>query len=140
MSVYVVDASVAVKWFLLEVHNEAAFRLRNPSYSLHVPALFTLEFGNIVCKKIRRGEITLDEGLVMLQDTRRIPMQHHPDEALFPHAFELANQTRRSLYDCLYLALAVLLNGKLVTADRKFYDALQPGPLSKHLCWVEDLP
>ena len=140
MSVYVVDASVAVKWFLLEVHSEAAFRLRNPSYSLHGPALFTLEFGNIVCKKIRRGEITPDEGLVMLQDMRRIPMQHHPNEVLFPSAFALANQTRRSLYDCLYLTLAVRLDGELVTADRKLYDALQADSVSKNLCWVEDLP
>ena len=140
MSVYVVDASVAVKWFLLEVHSDAAFRLRDPSYTLHVPAFFILEFGNVVCKKIRRGEITLEESLVMLQDVHHIPMQHHPDEALFPRAFELANETRHSLYDCLYLALAVLLGGKLVTADRKFYDALQIDFLSKHLCWVEDLP
>jgi predicted nucleic acid-binding protein len=53
MSLYIVDASVAVKWFLPEPYTDAASRLCHPDYQLHVPALFDLEFSNIVCKKIR---------------------------------------------------------------------------------------
>jgi len=48
----IVDANVAIKWFLPEIHKNEALRLLNPRYSLHVPNLFLLEFGNVVCKKV----------------------------------------------------------------------------------------
>jgi predicted nucleic acid-binding protein len=54
----VVDASVAVKWFLPEIHWEAAWRLRDSQIALQVPAFFELEFGNVLCKKVRRGELS----------------------------------------------------------------------------------
>lgn len=47
MSRYVVDASVAIKWFLPEIHSEEALRLRISRDRLHVPALMTLELGNV---------------------------------------------------------------------------------------------
>ena len=36
--------------------------------------------------------------------------------------------------------LAKFLGSEMVTADRKFYDALAGGPSSRYLRWVEDLP
>lgn len=67
-------------------------------------------------------------------------MPLHPWRSHIDCAYRLAQETRRSLYDCLCLALAVLMEGEMVTADRKFYDALQNGPYAAHLLWVEDLP
>ena len=32
-----------------------------------------------------------------------------------------------------------LLDGRMVTADRRFYDGLHEGPARKHLLWVGDL-
>jgi predicted nucleic acid-binding protein len=55
-----------------------------------VPAFFTLEFGNILCKKVRRGEISVDESEVMLQTLHALPLHRHADDLLFPLAFELA--------------------------------------------------
>jgi predicted nucleic acid-binding protein len=54
-------------------------------------------------------------------------------------AFELALETNSSIYDCLYLALAETLKCRMVTADRRFFQALQKGSLSSHLLFVEDL-
>lgn len=56
MSLYVVDAYVAVKWFVLEIHNEAALRLRHSAYQLHVPNFFLLEFGNSVIQIVTYEE------------------------------------------------------------------------------------
>ncbi len=50
MSHYVVDASVAVKWFVPEAHSDSALRLRDQAHTLHVPAFFTLEFANACAK------------------------------------------------------------------------------------------
>jgi predicted nucleic acid-binding protein len=62
-----------------------------------------------------------------------------PFRVLRDSTFELANQVARSVCDCLYLALAIALDGQLATADRKFYNAVMVTPLSEYLIWVEDL-
>lgn len=140
MSRYVVDASVAIKWFIPEIHSEAALRLRRSRYRLHIPALMTLEFGNVLAKKIRRGELTRAEGDVVLKELKQLPLQRHADERLFPVAYQLALDTQRSVYDCLYLALAEAVDGIMITADRKFYSSLAGGSYGRRVLWVEDLP
>ena len=138
MKIYVVDACVAIKWFVPEIHKDAARRLRNPSYQLHVPNLFLMEFGNIVCKKLRRKEIRFEVSNLIINQIQNVSLEWHQDDGLFPKAFEIANKTERS--DCLYLSLAVLLEGKMVTADWRFYDALKNGDYAERLLWVEDIP
>ena len=64
----------------------------------------------------------------------------HTWQSVYSDAFDLAIATQRSLYDCVYLALAIELDGLLVTADRKFYDAPQAGTLAGRLLWIEQLP
>lgn len=140
MSGYVVDASVAIKWFIPEIHSEAAVQACRLGQRLHVPGLLTLELGNVIAKKIRREELTRADGETILRELRRLPLQRHADERLFPTAYELALDTRRSLYDCLYLALAEAVDGRLITADRKFFNAVAGGSYDRRLVWVEDLP
>ena len=140
MSRYVVDASVAIKWFIPEIHSEDALRVRYSHYRLHVPASITLELGNVLAKNIRRGEITRDEGNVILKELKQLPLQRHADERLFPAAYRLALDTQRSVYDCLYLALAEVIDGVMITADQKFYSSLTGGSYGRRVLWVEDLP
>ena len=45
MNTYVVDANVAIKWFVPEIYQEAARRLRQSDYVLQVPDFLFLEFG-----------------------------------------------------------------------------------------------
>jgi predicted nucleic acid-binding protein len=137
---YVVDASVVLKWFVPEIHSEAAVRLQDSTHRLHAPAFLLLELGSVVAKKIRRGELSREEGEAILKNLWNVPLQRHPDERLFRSAYALALETRRSLYDCLYLALAGVLDSSVVTADRKFHTALSNGPYRHRILWVEDLP
>jgi predicted nucleic acid-binding protein len=136
----IVDANVAIKWFLPEIHKHEALRLLNPVSSLHVPSLFLLEFGNVVVKKLRRHEISLEVAHQVIAKVQTIPLKWHPDAPLFPKAFQIANDTYRSLYDCLYLSLALAIDGQMVTADLKFYESLKTGPYANRLLWVEDIP
>lgn len=140
MNRYVVDASVGIKWFLPEIHSEAASRLQFLNGSLHVPAFFHLEIGSVLSKRIRRDELTQKEGEAILKELKQIPLQKHSDERLFKPAFALALQTKQSLYDCLYLALAETIDSWVVTADRKFYSSLESGEYGQRILWVEDLP
>jgi predicted nucleic acid-binding protein len=57
VSRYVVDASVAVKWYLPEPESDAAGRLLDPEHDLIAPDLLFAEVGNALWKRWRRGEI-----------------------------------------------------------------------------------
>lgn len=140
MTRYVVDASVGIKWFLPEIRSEAAGRLPLLNASLHVPAFFHLELGNVLSKRIRRDELTPKEGEAILQELQRVSLQKHSNERLMNPAFALAIQTKRSFCDCLYLALAEAIDGQVVTADRKFCSSLAASHYGKRILWVEDLP
>jgi predicted nucleic acid-binding protein len=134
----VVDASVAIKWFVPEVHSIAAARLLDPDFILSAPDLIGPEFANTVWKKVRREEIAPDDALEILNAFGGLGVEIYPSDALVIPALELALAIDRTVYDSLYLALAIAHNGVLVTADRKFHAAVTASPLASHISWVED--
>jgi predicted nucleic acid-binding protein len=139
MSIYIVDASVGIKWYVQEVDTTFALRVTSKHHELHAPDFFLIETDNILCKRIRRGELApMDVGEIR-RLLRNIPMKIHAVPEFQDEAFDLAVRTRRSIYDCLYLALAVRLGGQMVTADRRFYDSLGKEPLGKYVAWVGDV-
>lgn len=140
MSLYIVDASVAAKWFLREAHRVDAWRLFAPGNRLHAPDFALLELDNLFCKRLRRGELSEEDAREARMLLRQMPLRLAPTASLRDQSFEIAVETRRSPYDCLYLALAVQLGGPMVTADRRFFDAVAPWPLADHVLWVEDVP
>jgi predicted nucleic acid-binding protein len=140
VSHFVVDASVAIKWFLPEVHGEAALRLLEDDHNLLVPDLLFPEIGNALWKRVRRGEATPEEANATLEAFVSLPLEVYPSPPLLPPALEIACRVRRSVYDSLYLAVAVLRQCQMVTADRRFHNALKNGPFSANLLWVADIP
>ncbi len=107
---------------------------------MHAPELIAPEFGNIIWKKIRRGELTEKQGREIIEAFLSVPMLKYPTTPLLEVAFIGALQTAQTVYDWTYLALAVSLNCQMATADEKFYQAIQNGALAKHILWVEDIP
>ena len=120
MSLYVVDSSVAAKWFFPEPHSDKALELLDDRHELHAPDLLLMEVDSVVCKRIRTREITVRIGREIRAAVRQTPMRLHPSESLLEPAFELAVASRQSVYDCVFLALAVLLRARMVTADQRF--------------------
>ena len=140
MRAYIIDASVVVKWFIPEEHSEPALRIKDSDARLHAPAFLTLEVGNVLSKKRRRGELTAQDAEDIWRAFRRAPIRRHADEMLVLAAFDLAQHTKQSLYDSLYLALAMQLNQSFLTADRKFYNGLRHSEYHGRLLWIEDFP
>ena len=140
MSEFVVDASVAVKWFVPETGSKTASTLLDDAHDLHVPDLLFPEFGNILWKKVNRGELTLDDALTALQGLQAAGLELHATEPLLEPALRLGSETGRTVYDCLYVALAIGLDVRLVTADERLYNALQSTRHASHLMRVHDLP
>lgn len=134
----VVDASVVIKWFVPEVHAEAARRLLREDVELFAPDLLRAEVGNVLWKKRRSGEIDEATGRAILADLRRFPVQIVDSDTFLEAAWELAVRLDRSFYDSLYLALAHSLGYPLVTADLRLYNSLKATPNDMDLLWVED--
>jgi len=139
MNRYVVDASVAVKWYLPEIHDADARRLLTGGGDLLVPDLIFSEVGNILWKRVRSGQILETEAQTVLQSLGALSLSVAPSWPLVLPALAIACQTQRTVYDCLYLALAVRESAVMVTADEKFHNALQATPLVSHILWVEDI-
>jgi predicted nucleic acid-binding protein len=135
---YVIDTSVAIKWYLPEVYQAEAQRFLDPAYDRHAPDFVHAELGSVLLKKVRRGEITADEGRRYLGQLAAAPLLTHEALPPRPVAFEVAMQIGCSFYDGLFLALAVQLGGRLVTADDKLYKKVRGGPFDPWALWVAD--
>jgi predicted nucleic acid-binding protein len=141
MSVAVVDASVGLKWFVPEVHSAEARLWRNGPDELHTLAFFfDLEIANVLWKKIRRAEVARADADLILGQLPSLPVTRHPEAPLLTSAFDLASRTQRTVYDCLYLALAVQLGGRMVTADQRLFNSLAGTPWAPSIRWVADVP
>lgn len=139
MSEFVVDASVGIKWFLPEIHSGPARSLLPGSHFLIVPELFFPEFGNILWKKVRRGELSDAEAREVLEALGTIGLRTVSSEHLITPALEIALETECTVYDALYVALAVTREVALVTADRRLYDRISVSPLARYVIWVDDV-
>jgi predicted nucleic acid-binding protein len=140
LSHWVVDASVALKWFLPEVYSDEAIRLLRDDYLLFAPDLIWAEFGKVLWKKWRQREIEADVARRVLEDFRRFPIEVRSSDTLLASAWTIAEEFHRTVYDSLYLALAESQGYRLVTADHRFYSSLKDSRLGPMLLKVEDLP
>jgi len=139
----VLDASVAVKWYVPEVHSEKALSLleaqRSADLAIHVPDLFLAEAGNILWKKVRRGEISERDAGEISRALLSLPKTVYPTEALLAASLELACRLGRTVYDSLYLALAALLDAPLITADQRLFRGLAQAGWRPLVRWIGDL-
>lgn len=141
MSGFVVDASVALKWYLPEPHSQHALRLRKGSLPLDAPDLLHAEVANALWKRVQRSELATDEAASIAAALAAMPVETHPARLLAAAALQIACATRLTVYDSLYLATALLTDRPLVTADRRLYDvARRTSPLRRRVLWIEDVP
>jgi predicted nucleic acid-binding protein len=108
VKLYVPDASVAAKWFLPETQEGLVPEARRilegyaeGSIGLLVPDLFWVEIGSICWKAVRIGRMSRSSA----------------EEAI-------ASDFKRTVYDAIYVALAIATNRILITADERLANAL----------------
>lgn len=139
MSAWVVDASVAVKWYVDEPQALAARRLMADGVELSVPDLFFAEVGNALAKKCRRGELSATEAGAVAGLLDAFPLEVVATQSLFKAGIAIALRQRCSMFDAIYVALAEELDVPLVTADQSLINALRGGLLADRVCRLEDL-
>ncbi len=140
MTRVVVDASLAVKWFIPEELSADARMFLAAEYELLAPDLLWAELGNALWKKHRRRELDPRTARRLLRDFSRIPIEYHASQRWTETALELAIQHGVTVYDGLYLALATGSGCRLVTADRRLHEACREGPLRRFVEWVRGIP
>ena len=139
MSRFVVDASVAVKWLVPEIHTQEAELLLDSTHVLLAPELLYAEVGNALWKRVRRRELSGEEASLVLGALHRFTLEVTPTRALVNSALELALQADCTVYDGLYLALAIHDECRLVTADSRLRSAASRHGFARHIAWLPTL-
>jgi predicted nucleic acid-binding protein len=125
MKPLVVDASVAIKWFIPEKGSIEAIKLFTGRHRLFAPDIIRPEIGNILWKLHTRRLLTSDEAFQIIGDFLSMPIEICSSDSLMTSAFEIAVATGRTVYDSLYLAAAVERNAFMMTADQRLANALE---------------
>jgi len=131
MTMFVLDASVAVKWFLPPEHErltaEALALLKKfvqADVGFIVPDLFWAEIGSAFWKAIRLGRFDEASSKGAFRYLAACDLPVYPTFALLDKAFDIANTYERSVYDSLYVALAMETKSQLITGDERLANAL----------------
>ena len=141
--IYVVDASVVVKWFLPGSDNAAAdFLLEkflNDEADLIAPDVLLLEIASALWKRVvLRDELTAEEATLVYRDLPTMPLSLIATETLAESAFQLAMKHKHPVYDSLYCTLAKERRCDFVTADQTLVNKFGGDfPFVRHLSAIK---
>jgi len=124
--VFILDASVAVKWYVKEEMRDIALKLKDHFVSelidLEAPSLILYELGNAL--RHHPGSTATDCAEAVRQLRNIGLILHELDDNLIDEAATLAYKEKITFYDGVYVALAKILETKLVTADANLIDQI----------------
>ena len=126
---FLVDASVAIKWFVPETLHIEALSLLDGAEQLQAPDLLVVEVANIAWKKAIKGEISDEEARRIVTAIPRFFHVIHPSSDYAERALEIARSLRHPVYDCFYLACAEEAGTPLITADERLCRAVEGNSL-----------
>ena len=125
----VVDSNVLAYLYLPGEHTSAAEALleRDPAWAS--PILWRSEFRNILAGYLRRKDISFEQAVSLQQEAESL-LAGCEFEVESRKVLELARDSDCSAYDCEFIALAMKLDTKLFTMDKKLLQAFPNCALS----------
>jgi predicted nucleic acid-binding protein len=120
VSAVVVDASVAVAWFVEEDGSALARQLATSGHGLIAPDFLLLELASSFARRAAAGSVPRGfaaETIRVLRRRQEVVLR--ATEPLLAQAATLAEELPHPLHDCLYLALAQREGAWLATFDRR---------------------
>ena len=131
MTRWVVDASVAMKWCLPAMDEElvpqATHLLDSYSRSLSqfvVPDLFWPEFANGLWKAVWRKKIDQPWAERAFAKVADLDIPTASTFGFIPQALQLAERHQRTVYDSVYVVLALNARAELITADERLANVM----------------
>jgi len=137
--IFVVDASVVVKWFVDEPRHDLARELIDCGALLATPDLVILETANSVQKKVSCGQMDAEQARKAVATLGECFSDLIPFATLLPAALEMSLALRHPIYDCTYLACANMLGAQLVTDDEKFFKRCAAADRASSIVLLTDL-
>ena len=121
----IVDASVALKWFLKdEPHSDAAELLLGDD-TLIAPELIVAEVCNAAWLGVRSGRMRQEQVEALAGVLPKFFAELIPIAGLAERAVGISARLDHAVYDCFYLALAEARRAPLITADARFLRKLE---------------
>ncbi len=125
----VVDASVAAKWILEEADSDRAelilSSVKEKRLAMLAPEILAAEIANALWKAVWRDGMSTEDAEERYSEFVEVCPPLVRDSKLAAEALKLALRFHRSVYDCLYVALAEQTPCEFVTADEKLYNAVE---------------
>ena len=118
----IVDASVALKWFLDEPM-QAEARMLIAREDLSAPDIVVAEVLNGLRKAIRDLRISLPLAREAIAKVELAIPNIIPSMFVAERALEMSIALNHHINDCIYLGLAVVMDSQMVTADAVFSKA-----------------
>ena len=114
----VADTNLIVRFLVQVARTQQAERVFNRDPQWSAPLLWRSEFRNVLTLYIRRGLLSLDEALRLMERAEGL-MQGREYEVVSTSVLSLAAASGCSAYDCEFVALAQSLGVPLVTSDTR---------------------
>lgn len=112
----VLDASALVDLLLHTATGELALeRIGDTAVGLHTPHLADIEVTQVLRRYVRIGELAEEAAAAALVNLRDLDLQRHAHEPLLERVWQLRHNL--TAYDAVYVALAEVLDGVLLTCD-----------------------
>lgn len=123
----VLDCSVAAKWILPEPGRVQALEIleqqESGKISLIAPDLMLAEFASLLSKRHRRKQISAEQAAEAFQLMEQCSPTIVETHSRLARALHLSLQLNMSLWDCVYVSLAIEYGCPLLTADRRLFRA-----------------
>ena len=114
----VVDTNILAYLYLPGDRTAAAEALLEQDPEWAAPTLWRSEFRNILAGYMRRKAVTFDQACSLQREAESL-LAGAEFELDSSAVLELVRDSDCSAYDCEFIALAIKLNTKLVTVDKK---------------------
>ena len=118
----VVDSNVLAYLYLPGEFTVAAEALLEQEPDWAAPILWRSEFRNILAGYLRRKTISFEQAVSLQKDAESL-LAGWEFEVESQSVLELVRESDCSAYDCEFMALAMKLDTKLITMDRKLLRA-----------------
>ena len=120
----VVDASVAIRWYVEAPGTAAAIAILDSDKILVAPDIVVAEVANVAWKLARAGQISHEHGARIAAALPSAFSNLIGAASLATRALEISSHLDHPVYDSLYIALAELNQAQLVTTDERLIRAV----------------